>query len=1177
MKLLQLDLRAFGPFTDRQLDLSAGREGLHLVFGPNEAGKSSALRALRALLFGIPERTRDTFRHDKQALRLGGRLGNRQGEELTLVRRKGRKNTLLTVDGQPLGEDALVPFLGTLDDRGFERLFGIDHETLVSGGQALLEERGREAEALFGSALGAVAIHRVLDRLDQEAKDLFAGRASKPRINALLGQLNEAEHRLREATLSVRHWEQARQQLDRSTTELAAMDATIEQITGERNRLERIRRTLPELVRRDRLNEQLILIGEVPVLADDFGARREAAVAKQARAAEACANAQGRLEGLHAAVRDLRAQLSDELLREADAIDDLRERLGSYRKAVRDRDALVTDQARHEAQAAALLRRVRPDLAQGSAPADVDRLKPLLTRRRRATDLGARREALVGAVAKTGADLADTQDRLKLRTTALAELPSPAPSTELNHVLDAARRAGDLDQGIAETRVGLSNIVQVCETGLAALGLWSGALADLPAAPFPDEETLRRFADESRGLAERREALELKRADDRAEQGRCDEALHALDLIGAVPSEADLTQARGHRDQGWELVRDAWLRGADVTESARRYGAGTPLDEAFEEAVVGADEIADRLRREARRVHERATMSARREACARRIAETERALVDLDSLAAEWQTAWAALWSPAGVTPLPPAEMQTWLNRALKLCEMIRQSDALRAQLEAQDATRRIHREALLRVLGAETPSEPGHAPEPDLGELIGRAQGRLRAMEEGARARLSLEREIADLEDRCRRLTRELSDAQEALDQWQADWTALMSELGLAPDASPGEVSDDLQAIADVIKEAESAQSFRARIHGIDRDSAAFRDEASECFTRLAPDLLERPVEEAVTLLSARLREQRERKSRLDELLDQTTRTEEEVREAETAGTAAAHVLAELCRQAACATPDQLPLIEERVRETRRLRDQLADVESGLIQTGDGLGIAALKEEAAGIDQDHVVARVHALEARLEHELRPAHRALIEQKADADRALKAMGGEGAAAAVAEEIQQLLAEIRTGAEHYVRVKLAARILRDEIERFRREHSDPILNRTSTYFNNLTCGAFIAVETDFNEDDQPVLVGLRNNGERLHVEDMSTGTRDQLYLALRLASLEPILETAEPMPFVVDDILIQFDDERALATLSTLADFSAKTQVILFTHHGRDVEQARQLDPHQERVWVHRLG
>jgi uncharacterized protein YhaN len=78
--------------------------------------------------------------------------------------------------------------------------------------------------------------------------------------------------------------------------------------------------------------------------------------------------------------------------------------------------------------------------------------------------------------------------------------------------------------------------------------------------------------------------------------------------------------------------------------------------------------------------------------------------------------------------------------------------------------------------------------------------------------------------------------------------------------------------------------------------------------------------------------------------------------------------------------------------------------------------------------------------------------------------------------------------------------------------------------------------------------------------------MSSGTRDQLFLALRLATLEEYLERSEPMPFVVDDILVNFDDERARATLEVLARLGERTQVLLFTHHGRIREQARALGP-----------
>jgi len=74
--------------------------------------------------------------------------------------------------------------------------------------------------------------------------------------------------------------------------------------------------------------------------------------------------------------------------------------------------------------------------------------------------------------------------------------------------------------------------------------------------------------------------------------------------------------------------------------------------------------------------------------------------------------------------------------------------------------------------------------------------------------------------------------------------------------------------------------------------------------------------------------------------------------------------------------------------------------------------------------------------------------------------------------------------------------------------------------------------------------------------------MSDGSCDQLYLALRLASLEAYLDTHEPMPFIVDDILLNFDNDRAVAALKALAELSRHTQVIFFTHHEHLVEIAK---------------
>ncbi len=131
-------------------------------------------------------------------------------------------------------------------------------------------------------------------------------------------------------------------------------------------------------------------------------------------------------------------------------------------------------------------------------------------------------------------------------------------------------------------------------------------------------------------------------------------------------------------------------------------------------------------------------------------------------------------------------------------------------------------------------------------------------------------------------------------------------------------------------------------------------------------------------------------------------------------------------------------------------------------------------------------------------------------------------------------------------DRYIRLRLASIILRREIEHYRATHQGPLLSRASELFAQLTLGSFAGLQSDFNDRDQPILVGVRPSGTCVGVEGMSDGTRDQLFLALRLASLERYLDASEPLPFIVDDILIRFDDQRAEATLRVLAQLSAKT-------------------------------
>jgi uncharacterized protein YhaN len=182
----------------------------------------------------------------------------------------------------------------------------------------------------------------------------------------------------------------------------------------------------------------------------------------------------------------------------------------------------------------------------------------------------------------------------------------------------------------------------------------------------------------------------------------------------------------------------------------------------------------------------------------------------------------------------------------------------------------------------------------------------------------------------------------------------------------------------------------------------------------------------------------------------------------------------------------------------------------------------------------------------------------------------------GAADAAIEAGAQL-ENARLLAERYVRVRLAHGVLAREVERYRERHTGPILRGASSLFEALTGGAWLRLEADLDEHDKPVLICVRRDGDRVGVAGLSAGTRDQLYLALRLASLEQLASGRELLPLVLDDLLVHFDDDRAAAALRVLGAFARNTtQVLLFTHHSKLCDLAREaLSPEQLRV--HRLA
>lgn len=151
-----------------------------------------------------------------------------------------------------------------------------------------------------------------------------------------------------------------------------------------------------------------------------------------------------------------------------------------------------------------------------------------------------------------------------------------------------------------------------------------------------------------------------------------------------------------------------------------------------------------------------------------------------------------------------------------------------------------------------------------------------------------------------------------------------------------------------------------------------------------------------------------------------------------------------------------------------------------------------------------------------------------------------------------ESIEEQMEDVCT---QHDRLILLASLLREADRQFREEHQPDVLKRASEYLNMVTSGRYTHIINLEDEDEEERLSVISKSGEdRLIAFPLSGGTLDQIYLAFRLAVIDHLDEAYERLPLVLDEVLINWDDQRFEAGMQILSRIAQKRQVFLFTCH-----------------------
>jgi uncharacterized protein YhaN len=1158
MRIRRLDLLRYGHFTDASILLPASTPDIHMVLGDNEAGKSTAMAGAEDLIFGIPPNSPRNFLHEYGAMRIGATL-EKGSDMLRVRRRKGKNDTLLSELDLPIpsGEGALASFLAGADRRFYTRMFSLDHNRLRQGGKEILQAQDDVGQMLFSASAGILGLRDSLKAMEAEADALWAPRrAAHRKYFQVEERLKSAEASMREHVVTTSEWQLLKSAFETANDASQGIEQEIEVKSAEQRKLNRIRRVCRDVRTRAETEAALRALGTVIPFAEDASQRLENAAKDDSDAASRIATLNEQI----AALETERAALAYDqaLLARAEDVQQLHDR----RIQIRAGKADLPKRRAELAGAEAALNRLAAEL---EWTGDVDQLIARIPARAKIATLRTllnRRGEQLATIENAKTAAGEAEDKLAELAGQIEALGTAVDISRLAAAIKATRGIGDIGAQIANCKHAEQDARTAIERGLKAL---HPAVADhqgLAAMSVPPPESVEAHRDACRDLEQHAKTCRERARAASQELARHRKAYERIAFEEHVVAPDALERLRRRRDAGWSIIRRRHVEGTNVPdEEVLAFSSTCELPQAFEAALRDADYAADQR-------FEKSEAAAQLVVIGRQIGEQSDLL---ESLAAEEKgleedraaldVAWTAMWAATPVVPQDPDAMIRWLRARSDTMDLIAKLSSAEWQTAAwQDreveAKRLVQTElAALEISSASAADQPLHV-------VIESAASVERAHEDAVKSRHELEASQRRATSDAARKRKSLETAKAEWEDWTARWVSALKALQLAATSTPETADAQINAIDGMREAAGRINDLRhERIEKIERDIRAFEQDVAALVQAVAPQVIGRDAEDAVLAL--------------EELVGEATRVRDAAVANETALRAlqkkidecqescrdARDVIGRLQAVAGVETIDALRTAIRRSDEMQRLQAQFDRLTGALARDGDGLSIAALSDECEATDLDAIAAK----EQTVSHDLDDLRERLVEareKRSNARREFEAIGSDDRAARDAADRQAALAEIKEIAAQYVRLRSAILLLQWAIDRYRREKQAPMLKRAGELFAILTGGSFQTLQLEFDEHDNVELAGVRQDGRRVAVAGMSAGTVDQLYLALRVAAIEDYLDHAEPMPFIADDLFINFDDKRAAAGFRVLNELAKKTQVLFFTHHQHLLEVAQ---------------
>jgi uncharacterized protein YhaN len=337
------------------------------------------------------------------------------------------------------------------------------------------------------------------------------------------------------------------------------------------------------------------------------------------------------------------------------------------------------------------------------------------------------------------------------------------------------------------------------------------------------------------------------------------------------------------------------------------------------------------------------------------------------------------------------------------------------------------------------------------------------------------------------------------------------------------------------------------------------FGQRVSELCGRLAHGLRALPPEEATSQLNERLEEAKQALKEHKALLAQRDRAEQRSKAKEEQRKRLTTRLAELRQAGGVASDDDFERLAVAAARRKTLTDEVANLRREIARIASNEEQETFRAELAQANTDTLALARRQAKDDLDT-AEDDYRKAVEEEALAKRQVEDLDGQDHASELAQKLESDRAELRDSVERWVPLVLADAILAQAIARFECEHQPAMLRDVGQLFSKLTRGRYVGLHRRL--DEQGTLLLAEATGKHKEPSQLSGGTREQLYLAIRLAYARQYCRENEPLPLVMDDVLVNFDDERNDAALEMLIELAEEIQLIFLTCRHDTIQRIR---------------